>query len=101
MQSRREIAAGSYVLRTLLGPAIVKGTLEWPRTTKVWGSRYLTVAQILTLASLLQTRETGDRYGLRSKRMGRETHGPSVKPPMHSHCCVLQEVARASALFRG
>lgn len=101
MQSRPEIAAGSHVLRTLLGPAIVHGTLAWPRTTKAWGSRYLTVTQILTLASLLQSKEAGDKHGLRSKRMKRQTHGPSVKPPMHSHCCVLQEVARASALFRG
>lgn len=101
MQSHREIAADSHVLRTLLGPAIVQGTLEWPRTKKAWGSRYLTVAQILTLASLLQSKEAGDKHGLRSRRMERQTHGPSVKSPMRSHCCVLQELARASALFRG
>lgn len=71
MQSRPEIAAGSHVLRTLLGPAIVHGTLAWPRTTKAWGSRYLTVTQILTLASLLQSKEAGDKHGLRSKRMKR------------------------------
>lgn len=101
MQSRPEIAAGSHVLRTLLGPAIVHGTLAWPRTTKAWGSRYLTVTQILTLASLLQSKEAGDKHGLRSRRMERQTHGSPAEKPMHSHRYVLQEVARAIALFRG